>query len=217
MLPDVSRDVSSVPPDAPVLADVAPALPDASHDVASALPDAPHDVAPALPDAPRDVAPALPDASNEVQSASPDASAFCSGETSHMVVNGIESYPVVSGSVLPLSCCEGGELQAVTDTFAWTITVRWSNASFVLPATLDLANLPRGWSVEVRIGCPLMPTPCISPPDGYASGLTGTLQVSGAIVNYDMSLCLSLAEPPGSPHLLVHTLDLYVPRAHAGN
>jgi hypothetical protein len=132
-----------------------------------------------------------------------------------MVVNDIESYPAVSGRALPLSCCLGGEFQAITETFAWPIAVTWRNTDFVLPATLDLANLPRTWGVQVFVGCP-MAAPCSSPPDSYTSGLTGTLQVSGSISSYDMSLCLSLAESPSSPHPLVHTLKLYAPHVRAG-
>lgn len=216
-LPDAPRDVSSAVPDAS--RDVSPALPDGSRDASPALPDASHDTPPSVPDGSRDVAPALPDASNEVQSSSPDGSlsAFCSGPTSHMVVNGIESYPVVNGGVIGYSCCAGGEIQAITETFPWSITVRWRNTDFVLPAALDLANLPKTWSVEVLVGCPPLPALCASPPDSYFSGLTGTLQVSGKIVRYDMSLCLSLAESPSSPHPLVHTLQLYAPQVHAGN
>jgi len=134
-----------------------------------------------------------------------------------MVVNGIESYPAVSGRMIPYDCCEGGEIRAITETFLWSITVTWRNTDFVLPATLDLANLPKTWGVQVLVGCPSTPAPCISPPDSYTSGLSGTLQVSGGIGSYDMSLCLSLAESPSSPHPLVHTLDLYMPHVHAGN
>ena len=140
-----------------------------------------------------------------------------------MVVNGVESYPGVSGGVLPLSCCQGGALQATTATFAWSITVRWINSTFELPASLDLANVPVAWRVDVLIGCPPISEPCVSPQDSYTSGLTGTLsgltgtlQLSGAIGSYDMSLCLSLAESLSSLHPLVHTLQLYVPHVHAG-
>jgi hypothetical protein len=228
----VLGDVSPALPDVPALGDVSPALPDArvlgdgfpgsrdgSRDLPSTLSDALRDASPSEPDVSvaRDGSLVLPDASTEVQSPSPDAgsNAFCSGETSHMVVNDIESYPAVSGRALPLSCCLGGEFQAITETFAWPIAVTWRNTDFVLPATLDLANLPRTWGVQVFVGCP-MAAPCTSPPDSYTSGLTGTLQVSGSISSYDMSLCLSLAESPSSPHPLVHTLQLYAPHVRAG-
>jgi len=210
--PPVFLDVSPMLPDAPVLGDVAPGSPDVS---------GLSDVFPTLPDAPglSDVAPALPDAANEVQSSLPDAglSAFCSGPTSHMVVNGIESYPAVSGRAIPFNCCEGGEFQVTTETFVWPIAVTWRNTDFVLPATLDLANLPNAWGVQVFVGCDPMNYLCTTPPaDSYSSGLTGTLQVSDSLSGYDMSLCLSVAESPGSPHPLVHSLDLYVPQVHAG-
>jgi hypothetical protein len=232
VLPDapVRGDVSPVLPDAPVVGDVSPrlpdasvprdgspALPDVSRDIPSTLSDVLRDASPSEPDVSRDVSPVLPDASTEEQSPSPDGSpsAFCSGATSHMVVNDIESYPVVSGRAIPLDCCEGGAFQVTTDTFAWTIAVTWRNTDFVLPATLDLANLPRTWGVQVFVGCPTS-APCASPPDSYTSGLSGTLQVSGKIDGYDMSLCLSVAESPSSPHPVVHTLDLYAPNVHAG-
>jgi hypothetical protein len=162
---------------------------------------------------------ALPDAEKDAKSSLPDAalSAFCSGETSRMIVNGIESYPAVSGRAIPLDCCEGGEFQAITETFVWPIAVIWRNMNFVLPATLDLANLSNAWSVQVFAGCDPMNYLCTTPPaDSYSSGLTGTLQVSGGLSGYDMSLCLSLAESPSSPHPVVHALDLYVPQVHAG-
>jgi hypothetical protein len=241
--PDASSallDGSLTLPDAFVARDLSPALPDAPSDLPAALPDVPRDLPPAAPDTSRDISPTVPDASrdtsftvpdgsrdvssassdasNEVRSLAPDAgsSAFCSGELNHMVVNGIESYPAVSGAVIPYDCCEGGELQAITETFLWPIAVAWRNTNFVLPATLDLANLPTTWSVRVFVGCDPMKYLCTTPPlDSYSSGLTGTLQVSGTIGSYDMSLCLSLAESPSSPHPLVHTLELYAPHVHA--
>jgi hypothetical protein len=221
-LPDVPAlgDVSPASPDVRVLSDGFPGSRDGSRDLPSTLPDALRDVSPSEPDVSvaLDGSPGLPDASTEVQSPSPDdsLSAFCSGEFSRMVVNGIESYPAVSGGVIGYNCCEGGKLQALTETILWSITVQWQNATFVLPATLDLANLSPGWRVDVLVGCPPLPALCLSPPDSYFSGLTGTLQVSGTIGGYDMSLCLSLAESPDSPHPLVHSLDLYVPNVHAG-
>jgi hypothetical protein len=210
---------------APVVGDssIATMAADAPFDVAPASPEAPvlSDVSPAFSDAPglSDVAPALPDAANEVPSSLPDAalSDFCSGPTSHMVVNGIESYPAVSGNAIPYDCCEGGEFQAIAETFVWPIWVTWRNTDFVLPATLDLANLPNAWGVQVFVGCDPMNYLCTTPPvDSYTSGLTGTLQVSGKISGYDMSLCLSVAESSDSPHPLVHSLALYVPNVHAG-
>jgi len=225
-LPDVapaSPDVPALPDIAPALSDVPrdlpPATPDTSRDVSLTAQDASRDTSFAVPDGSRDVSSTSPDASNEVQSLAPDAgaNAFCSGETNHMVVNGIESYPAVNGAVIPYDCCEGGDLQAITETFLWPITVTWRNTNFALPATLDLANLPTTWGVQVLVGCPTLPASCISPVDSYTSGLTGTLQVSGTIGSYDMSLCLSLAESPSSPHPVVHKLDLYVPHVHAGN
>ena len=37
------------------------------------------------------------------------------------------------------------------------------------------------------------------------------LQVLRAKTGYDMSLCLHLSEAAGSPHPILHSLDLYAP------
>jgi len=164
VLPDVVHDAV-----APVLPDASPdavfAFPDATAflDAASALPDAPRDGFPMVPDVPPDFSSALPDASNEVQLPLPDAGAFCSGDTSHMVVNGIESYPLVSGGLIPLDCCEGGVFHITTDTFASLISVTWRTTKQV-PATVDLTSLPTVWGVRVEIGCDPMSAACISAP-----------------------------------------------------
>ena len=140
--------------------------------------------------------------------------AFCSGDTPHMVVNGIDSHPAVSGSMIPYDCCDGGEFKVVTATFVDLIIVSWqaqAGATSRYPATIDLANPPKGWNVRIVIGCDTATASCYPPPDGYTSGLQGALQVTISGGHYDMSLCLHVEEPADSPHPIVHTLDLYAP------
>jgi hypothetical protein len=155
--------------------------------------------------------------------AAPDSAlpAFCTGSFNHMIVNGNESNPAVQGTVLPLNCCDAAELVVVTQTVPYSmvpIVVMWRAqvGQAALPATIDLANPPPGWGVQVDVGCDPAQGNCNPAPDSYTMGLAGTLQVSRtAGGGYDMSLCLSVAEPAGSPHPLVHTLELYAPHVTA--
>ncbi|HEY3352156.1 MAG TPA: hypothetical protein VGQ83_02825 [Polyangia bacterium] len=144
---------------------------------------------------------------------------FCTGSFNHMVVNGIDSNPSVSGRPFPMDCCEAAELVVVTQTFAQIIIVSWRaqvGMPTALPATIDLANPPEGWGVQVLVGCDPAQGSCYPLPDSYTTGLTGTLQVARTGAGgYDMSLCLSVAEPAGSPHPLVHSLELYAPHVTA--
>ena len=140
--------------------------------------------------------------------------AFCSGDTPHMVVNGIDSHPAVSGHMIPYDCCDGGEFKIVTATFVDLIIVSWqaqAGATSVFPATIDLASPPKGWNVRITIGCDTATASCNPAPDSYTSGLQGVLQVSRASSGFDMSLCLHVQEPTGSPHPIVHTLDVFAP------
>jgi len=131
-----------------------------------------------------------------------------------MVVNGIDSHPVVSGHMIPYDCCDGGEFKIVTATFVDLIIVSWqaqAGATSVFPATIDLASPPKGWNVRITIGCDTATASCNPAPDSYTSGLQGVLQVSRASSGFDMSLCLHVQEPTGSPHPIVHTLDVFAP------
>ena len=145
--------------------------------------------------------------------------AFCTGALAHMVVNGIDSGPAVLGTVLPLNCCEAAEFTVMTQTFAQVIVVWWEaqvGAATAFPATIDLANPPQGWTVRVDVGCdPMQGNYCNPAPDSYTTGLQGTLQVARSSTGYDMTLCLSVAESPGSPHPIVHSLQLYAPQVAA--
>lgn len=145
--------------------------------------------------------------------------AFCTGAFSRMAVNGIDSGPSVTGTMLPYDCCYGAEFVVVTQTFAQLIVVSWRAqvGQATLPATIDLANSPPGWGVQVAVGCDPAQSSCYPLPDSYTTGLTGTLQVSQTSSGaYDMSLCLSVAEPAGSPHPLVHSLELWAPHVPVG-
>jgi hypothetical protein len=141
---------------------------------------------------------------------------FCTGAFARMVVNGIESGPSVHGTELPLDCCFAAEFTVMTATFAHFIVVLWRvpvGSSTTIPATFDLANPLPGWTVRVYVDCEPGQGNCNPAPDSYETGLQGTLHVglgdSGTA--FDMTLCLSVAEPAGVPHPIVHSLQLYAP------
>jgi hypothetical protein len=149
--------------------------------------------------------------------------ALCTGTFSRMAVNGIDSNPSVQGAMLPYQCCYAAELVAVTQTVPITmvpIVVTWSvqvGSATPIPATIDLANPPAGWTVAVDVGCDPAQAGCYPAPDSYTTGFTGTLQIERTSSGgFDTSLCLSVAEPAGSPHPLVHSLELYAPHVPSG-
>ena len=139
---------------------------------------------------------------------------FCSGDVAHMLVNGIESNPTVTGRMIPYDCCDGGEFHVTTETFSYPIVVPWrrmAGSAFRYPAAVDLASAPSDWSIRLVAGCDPMLSSCTGPGDSYTSGLEGELQVDRSGSQFDMSLCLHVAEPASSPHPLIHALDLYAP------
>ena len=172
-------------------------------------------------DAASDLAPdAPPEVAREVPPFVVDGAlaSFCSGDLAHMVLNGTESYPVVTGRQIPLSCCAAGQFVVTTQTFAEPLAVTWrvsGGAPSGNPAVVDLGSLPVGWSVRVAAGCDPLMSSCTTPGDVHEAGLEGVLELINLRYDYDMSLCLRLVEPAGSSHQLLHTLDLYAPHVLA--
>jgi hypothetical protein len=127
-----------------------------------------------------------------------------------MIANGVESYPAVSGERIP---GWSGQLKIATDDASLApILVSWSGSYYDQEGTVDLSALPSGWLVWVGAGCDPASPNCGSVGDEYTTGLEGTLtveQVTSRLVQ--VTTCLHLRESPGSPHLLLHALDLYVP------
>ena len=149
--------------------------------------------------------------------------AFCTGGFPHMVANGIESSsPAVNGAVIALNCCDAAEFVVVTQTVPMSlvpIVVSWRaqvGSPPALPATIDLANPPVGWGIMVDVGCDPAQGTCNPSPDRYTTGFSGTLQVTRTSAGgYEMDLCLAVAEPDGTPHPLLHSLELYAPHISA--
>jgi len=145
-----------------------------------------------------------------------DATAsFCSGDLARMVLNGLESYPVVTAKRIPFSCCFGGQFQFTTQTFAEPLVVTWQwfdTQSSGIPISVDLSNPSNEWKILVTAGCDPFGTSCTNTGDIYTSGLQGALVVTfNPTVAWDTNLCLHVEEPAGSSHPLIQSLDLYAP------
>ncbi len=143
-------------------------------------------------------------------------SAFCTGSTPRMVVNGVTTTPTVAGQILPLDCCRAGRFVVTTSDFTQPIAVQWrveSGASVMPPAAVDLGSLPGGWSVVLNAGCNVTSAGCLGTLDNFSAGFTGSLSVThgDGSAGMDMSLCMHFAEPADKPGTYVHTLDLYAP------
>lgn len=141
------------------------------------------------------------------------ANAFCSGKA-RVELNGQRAdSPFVSAQPLFLSCCEAAELSVVSMQIAEPLVFSWRR--FVsgmneLPVTLDLAKLPKEWSVSLSSGCSSLQQGC-QPTDTLNEGFVGTLTIDGDFAGYEMSVCLQVAEPAATPHPVLHDVQLWSP------
>jgi hypothetical protein len=157
--------------------------------------------------------------------AGPDDSiaAFCSGYQARMVVNGIESNPVITGTALASTCyydwsdCHlGGQFVITTQTFTQVIVVTWKAVFYPdtrYAAINLLQDLPEGWSVRVDVGCDLTRLPdCNSALDSYTSDLQGWLEFNDyENQGVSMTICLEVGESSDSEHSILHSLRLHAP------
>ena len=154
-------------------------------------------------------------AASRDMAASADMGAFCGNPNSaRVLLNGmLAASPSVVAMPLILNCCDGATMQVISMQVATPLTLLWRHQVGQgpnPPVTLDLANLPLGWSVTLYSGC--NPTqPNCQPSDQYSSGLTGTLTVAGNGGSYQMSTCLEAIEDPGNPHPVIHSLRFWSP------
>ena len=161
---------------------------------------------------------ATPEAAREVQPFVVDGAlaSFCSGDSAHMIVNGIESYPVVTGEEVMLSCCYSGAFTVTTETLAEPIVVSWRTTPRPTsnPVVIDLSNPPKQWTTRVVAGCDVWAGGCDTPGDAYESGFQGVLELVGDYSQLhsqlDMSICLHFMAPAGSPPT-IRSLDFYAP------
>ena len=139
--------------------------------------------------------------------------AFCTGDSPRAVVNGAVLTPVVGSQRLVMDCCDGGRFVITNAELAAPIGVSWlleAASSSSLPATIDLANPPSGWRVEVLSGCSVTSPGCFGPLDLYQTGLVGWLTVArDASGKFDMSVCVHVEEKPGDNPYFLHSLDFY--------
>ena len=146
--------------------------------------------------------------------ATPDLAGFCGNPKSGRIeLNGmLAASPSVGARQLVLNCCEAAAIEVISMQIATPITVVWRHQGGPLqnPITLDLANLPVNWSVLVFSGCSPANPPC-QPTDQYDSDLRGTLSIVPLPGGYQMSACLTVAEPGGKPHPVIHSLRLWTP------
>jgi hypothetical protein len=138
---------------------------------------------------------------------------YCSGG-SRMDVNGQETPVTVTGRAsLPAYANEEATVvftPAGGDGLRILVTWHATDASgSATPARLDLAALPAPWSVTVYAGCSPGETGCSAPKDVVASGLQGSLAISGAFPDYQMTLCLESDEPPTDPRPELHSVRLW--------
>jgi hypothetical protein len=198
-------------PDAAATSDAAG--PDAQNEAADAALDGGLGAildATAAPDSSSDVT--GPDATGDAMPTDGWTEAFCSGNASRMLLDGVDAGMAVVGRELVLNCCNGGQFEATSWRSQAPVFVTWRErltGSPSLPATVDLANLPSSWSVRVDVGCDPTNGSCVTPP--FGTGLEGSLQVSQGGTGYDMSLCLFVQHSPAGSASAIQSIQLYAP------
>jgi hypothetical protein len=142
------------------------------------------------------------------------ADPFCTGTEARLSINGADA-PVLNlyPKTMPLNCCDAGVLGIATGAFQSMMFVSWrvQVGPVSLPATFDLASLPPGVTFGLYLGCDPATASCTSAPDHY-SELRGTVQIARtAQGGYDVTYCVTAAEPAGAPHPILHEVHFYAP------
>lgn len=144
-----------------------------------------------------------------------DAGTFCTGDKPRLFVNGAEVAVMrATGKSVVLNCCDSAEVTVASSAFQALLNVVWrAPAGGGATGTLDLSKLPGGGSVELDLGCDPTQTTCgAGAEDRYTSGFRGTIthttDASGQVATY----CMAVDEPPGSPHPVLHSIQLYAPK-----
>jgi hypothetical protein len=143
-----------------------------------------------------------------------DAGAFCTGNTSRIMINGTEQSVVsATGRQLVLNCCDSAELTVATTAYQAYLNVLWRAPAGGGTSPIDLANPPTGFQMELDLGCDPATTACAtaSPEERYADGFQGTLTYTYDTAGLKTGYCLTVSEPPQTPHAIIHTMTLYTP------
>jgi hypothetical protein len=145
--------------------------------------------------------------------ASFDAGSFCTGSAPRAMINGVE-VPVASatGKAIVLNCCDSAELTVATAAYQALFDLLW-RAPAAGSATIDLANPPQGFSIELDLGCDPATTSCATanPEERYVDGFSGTLQYGWSGSGMTASYCVQVDQSPSQPHALIHSMLLYAP------
>jgi hypothetical protein len=143
----------------------------------------------------------------------PDAGTFCSGDKPRMIINGAEvSVQSATGKAVILNCCDSGELNVATSAYQALFSLLWRTPAGQPAGSVNLANPPNSFSVELDLGCDPATAPCNTgaAEEHFSAGFAGTINyISGPAPT--ASYCVSVAEQPNSPHALIHSLQLYAP------
>jgi hypothetical protein len=143
-----------------------------------------------------------------------DAGTFCSGTSPKLVINGADAtIAQATGKAIILNCCESAELTLATAQFQAMMNIMW-RAPPAGAATIDLANPPAGFGIEMDLGCDPSTTSCAtaSPEERYFNeGFSGTIQYTTGNGGFSVSYCLQIAESASQPHSVIHSMALYAP------
>jgi hypothetical protein len=143
-----------------------------------------------------------------------DASAFCTGSSPKLVINGAD-VPIMNttGKAIILNCCDAAELTLATSAYQALLNLMWRAPAGPGATTIDLASPPQGFTIELDLGCDPSTTSCAtaSPEERYTDGFSGTIQYATGNGPMSVSYCVQVAESPTQPHGTIHSMMLYAP------
>jgi len=155
------------------------------------------------------------DSSSDVITPPFDAGSFCSGTTPKLQINGSDSTILkATGKAIILNCCQSAEISLATAQFQAMMNIMWRTPALSGAATIDLANPPQGFGVEMDLGCDPATQSCAnaSPEERYFNeGFSGTIQYATGNNAMSVSYCLQITESPSQPHAVIHSMALYAP------
>jgi hypothetical protein len=148
----------------------------------------------------------------------PSLSAFCTGSSPRVVVNGVEEAILMGpkGKSIAMNCCDAGEVYwGVADRQA-LFTLYWRVAAGNVGILADLSALSLdGGSpgrVELAVGCdPATTASCAAAEGDFASGFQGFIKVLPTEAGDDVTYCVSVSHPPGDPPSSIQSVRFYAP------
>lgn len=131
---------------------------------------------------------------------------FCHGEP-WAEINGSGDPATATGVYMTSADSEAAAMVFTTlGETKTTVAVDWFHAlgagssTVSIPTTVDLADIPLLWSVNIVSNCDFQSPDCPVPSDQWFGSLRGSLTILGDAASYEMTICLEGEPDPSRPN-----------------